>query len=398
MKVFIAYKGEVEKMFFGLNDEEKMLRKSVREMFKDSHTREHVRAFLENPTISKDLQKLLAKQGLLGIIDLEGSEGEGKGIVNGIVVAQEVGRYLLTYPLIEALVGLAALKQCKKHRKLVSEIENGHKVVTVAWNNVSARAYKSETGYVIDGILSEVPFAKDADVVIANVRVVGKGFTPKEEETLVVIDTKSSNVKVRNLHSMDGTYPLYEMSLQNYSLNEDAAIKGLGKGIGHELMSKMRTIATLLLSAELVGCAERAMDETVEYTKQRKQFGKPIGSFQAIKHMAADMYLKVESSKVAVEYAAWALESGDEEADLSVSIAKSYSSNAAVEVCGDGIQMHGGIGFTWENDIHLFFKRARRSAALLGDRYYHREQIARKVIDEVIKHKSAEKRNEYVNS
>lgn len=368
-------------MFFGFNDEEKMLRRSVREMFKDKNTSEHVRAFMEDMTIPQDMKKLLADQGLLGIIDLNGSGEEGKGMVNAILVAQEAGRFLLTYPLIESMVGVAALNTCQKHSKLASEIENGEKLLTVAWANVDAKARKTENGYVIDGTLREVPFAQDADVILANVRFLGKGITPEEEETLVVLETNSTNMVIRNANSMDQTYPLFDISLLNYPINESAVVKGMGMGRGHQLMEQMQKVGSLLLSAELIGCAERALYDTVEYTKQRKQFGKLIGSFQAMKHLAADMYLKVESGKSAVEYAAWAVDSDNEEADLSISIAKSYSSSAGVQVCGDAIQMHGGIGFTWENDMHLFFKRARRSAAVLGDSYSHREYIAKSVID-----------------
>lgn len=370
-------------MFFGFTDEEKMLQKSVREMFKKRNTTEHVRGFMKEGSISKEMKTLLANQGLLGILDLEDTSEEGKGMVNAILIAQEAGRHLLTYPLNEAMVGLAALKTCKQHNEIIKEVELGEKILTIAWVNVDAKVRKTEDGFVLNGMLKEVPFAKEADYILANVRIAGQGFTPEEEETLVVINTRNSKMSIHNSNSMDETYPLYEVNLLNYPISKADIVKGLGMGKGHALMSKMRQIGALLISAELVGCSERALYETVEYSKQRKQFGVEIGSFQAMKHMAADMYLKVESGKVAVEYAAWALDTDDEEADLSVSIAKSYISNASVEICGDAIQMHGGIGFTWENDMHLYFKRARRSAAVLGNNYFHREKIAKIAIDEL---------------
>lgn len=376
-------------MFFGFNDEEKMLRRSVREMFKNKNTAEHVRAFIDNPTISQDMQRLLGEQGLLGMVDLNGTLEDGKGMVNAILVAQEAGRNLLTYPLLEAMVGVAALRTCSKQTSLTTEVEDGKKVLTVAWVNVDAKARKTEQGYVLDGTLKEVPFAADADVILANVRVLGKGRTPIEEGTLVVLDAKSPNLSLRNANSMDLTYPLYDVTLLNYPIHDYAIVQGVGMGRGEQLMAQMRNLGALLLSAEMVGCAESALYDTVEYTKQRKQFGKLIGSFQAMKHMAADMYLKVESGKSAVEYAAWAVDTESEDADLAVSIAKSYNSSASVQVCGDAIQMHGGIGFTWENDMHLYFKRARRSAAVLGDSYAHREKIAKKAIDELDTNKEA---------
>lgn len=370
-------------MFFGLNDEEKMLKRSVGDMFKNKNTMEHVRSFMQERTISKDMQKLLGEQGLLGIIDLEGAEENGKGIVNAILVAQEAGRNLITYPLLESMTGLSVLKTCNNHSSLVNEIENGKKVLTIAWGNVDAKARKTENGYCLDGTLREVPFAKDADVILANVRVLGSGNTPDDEETLVVIDPNSTNLVIHDANSIDLTYPLYDVNLLNYPLNESAIVKGVGMGRGKLLMDQMRRLGALLLSAELVGCAERALYDTVEYTKQRSQFGKLIGSFQAMKHMAADMYLKVESGKAAIEYAAWALDSDNVEAELAIAIAKSYTSNAGIQVCGDAIQMHGGIGFTWENNMHLFFKRARRSAAFLGDSYFHHENIAKVAIDQL---------------
>lgn len=370
-------------MFFGYSDEEKMLQRSVRDMLKERNSAEYVRGFMKNPTISKDLQRLLAQQGLLGIIDLENKEE--KGIVNAIIVSQEAGRSLLTYPLLESMVGLAVLKESKQQEQLVDEIELGKKILTVAWVNTDAKARKTEDGFVINGTLREVPFAEDADVILANVRISGYGATAEEEETLVVIDSKHQGVTKLNSQSVDETYPLYEISLANYPLQESQLVGRAGMGSGHAKMKKMRRLGSLLLAAEIVGSSERTLYDTVEYTKQREQFGTVIGSFQALKHMAAEMYMKVECGKVAVDYAAWTLDTDNEEAEEAVAIAKSYASSAGIEICGNAIQMHGGIGFTWENDTHLFFKRVRRSAALLGDSYEHRETLATIAIDQLLK-------------
>ena len=384
-------------MFFGYSDEEKMLQRSVREMLKERNSTEYVRGFMEDPTISKDMHKLLAKQGLLGIIDLESKEE--KGIVNAIIVSQEAGRSLLAYPLLESMVGLAILKESKQHEQLVDDVESGKNILTVAWVNVDAKARKAEDGYVINGTLREVPFVQDADVILANVRINGYGVTAEDEETLVVIDSKHPTVTKLNSQSVDETYPLYEINLANYPLKKEHVVGKAGMGSGHQKMKKMRELGSLLLAAEIVGCSERALYETVEYTKQREQFGTVIGSFQALKHMAAEMYMKVESGKVAVDYAAWAVDTDSEEAEEAVAIAKSYTSSTGIEVCGNAIQMHGGIGFTWENDTHLFFKRVRRSAALLGDAYEYREKLATIAIDNFLrkdKETSSESRVEYV--
>lgn len=369
-------------MNIGITEEQRMIQRSVRDMLQERHTTEVVRKFMDEPKVSKDLQKLLANQGLLGLLDPNGSTPEERGVMNAVLVAQEAGRALLTFPLIETTVGLYALKQCKQHDDLISAVESGDKLLTVAWVTIDAKAYRSEGGFTLSGKLTEVPFAADADVILANVRIAGFGQSPNDEETVVVLDAKNPAVSVRNLKSMDETYPLYEVTLTNYPLTIKDVVKGAGQGVGHELMKEMRRLGALLLSSEMVGFSEKAMYETIEYTKQRKQFNTEIARFQALKHMAAELLLLVESAKVAVEFAAYAVEN-DDNADVAVGIAKSYASKTATRVGKDAIQMHGGIGFTWENDMHLYFKRARRSASVLGDSYAHREVIAKHLLDAV---------------
>ncbi len=131
----------------------------------------------------------------------------------------------------------------------------------------------------------------------------------------------------------------------------------------------------------MVGGMQRTLDLTVEYAKTRKQFGKPIGTFQAVQHQCADMYLETESSRSAVYYAAWALEQNAPDAATAVSIAKMYASDACRTVGNRGIQIHGGMGFTWENDLHLYYRRAKACETMFGDATFHRERIARLVID-----------------
>jgi alkylation response protein AidB-like acyl-CoA dehydrogenase len=131
----------------------------------------------------------------------------------------------------------------------------------------------------------------------------------------------------------------------------------------------------------MVGGMQRTLDLTVEYAKTRKQFGKPIGMFQAVQHHCADMYLETESARSAVYYAAWALEQNAPDAASAVSIAKLYTSEASRTVGNRGIQVHGGMGFTWENDLHLYYRRAKASETTFGDATFHRERLARTVID-----------------
>jgi alkylation response protein AidB-like acyl-CoA dehydrogenase len=143
----------------------------------------------------------------------------------------------------------------------------------------------------------------------------------------------------------------------------------------------MLNVATAGLVAEMTGGMQRLLEMTVEYAKTRKQFGRPIGQFQAVQHLCADMLVYTESSRSAAYYAAWAIQEGVPEAPLAVSVAKAYASDAYREVGNRAIQVHGGMGFTWENDAHLFYRRAKASELAFGDAAYHRERIAKLVID-----------------
>lgn len=367
-------------MDFSYSDEEVMLQRSVREMLREKNSVEQVREYVDKNTINNEMSKLIAQQGILSMVDLE--DKENKGMIPGVIFAQEAGRSLLMYPYIEAILTNALLSTDDKHTKTVANIEDGNKVPTIAWTSAEATVEKTvDNEYVANGILKDVPFAKDADIILASVRILGSGLSSKDEETIILLDAKSDQLSVRNHQSLDETYPIYEVALHNYTFDSSSIVFMEGMGVGHQKMAYLKRLATALLAAEITGASERMMHSTVAYLKERQQFGVPIGSFQALKHMAADMYTKVESMKVAIDYCAWTLDVDHEEALEAVSIAKSYASSNAIAIAGDAIQMHGGIGYTWENDMHLFFKRIRRAAVLLGTSYAHREILATLKID-----------------
>jgi alkylation response protein AidB-like acyl-CoA dehydrogenase len=151
------------------------------------------------------------------------------------------------------------------------------------------------------------------------------------------------------------------------------------EGAAAPVLSRTLDLAAVALAAEQVGGAQRCLDMAVEYAKTRIQFGRPIGSFQAIKHKCADMLLEVESAKSAAYYAGWAAAEDSEELPVVASLAKSYCSEAYFHAAAENIQIHGGIGFTWEHDAHLYFKRAKSSELMLGDPSYHRELLAQRI-------------------
>jgi alkylation response protein AidB-like acyl-CoA dehydrogenase len=196
---------------------------------------------------------------------------------------------------------------------------------------------------------------------------------------LVALTPDHEGVEVVNRPTMDRTRNLAMLEV-NTSVTEEAVIVGAEGGAA--ALARVLQRGAILLAAEALGGAQRCMDIAVEYAKVRVQFGRPIGSFQSIAHKCADMLVKVESARSAVLYAAWAADSGGDDLLSVSSLAKSYAAEAYYRVAGSMIQVMGGIGFTWEHEAHLHFKRARASQQLLGSTEHHREQLAAMLLDE----------------
>jgi alkylation response protein AidB-like acyl-CoA dehydrogenase len=212
-----------------------------------------------------------------------------------------------------------------------------------------------------------------ADYVICVARTRG-GRNPESGISLFVVDMKSPGVTCTPLISMDQTRRLSEVSFMSVGVSLDTMLSG--RGTAWPVLQRALDKATVALCAEMVGGAERAMEMCLEYGKTRVQFGRQIGTFQAVKHKIADMKVWVENAKSVVYYAAWAAASDAPEAARAASMAKAYCSEMYNRVTADGMQVHGGIGFTWDHDMHLYFKRAKSSEVLLGNATWHRERVA----------------------
>jgi alkylation response protein AidB-like acyl-CoA dehydrogenase len=175
--------------------------------------------------------------------------------------------------------------------------------------------------------------------------------------------------------SIDETRKLCEVTLDNVTVPASALLGELHGG--WPALARVMDRAAVALAAEICGAAQRVLDMTVEYAKLRVAFGKPIGTYQGVKHKCADMLVEIENAKSLTYYAAWALDDGSDEAVQAVSMAKAYASDAGRKVCAAGIQLHGGIGMTWEHDLHLYLKRAKACEVAFGDATWHRERLAR---------------------
>jgi len=358
-------------MEFGLNESQEILKESARKFFAGECPMAEVRRLTETDTaFDAHLWAKLAEQGYTGIIFPEDTGGAGLGIVELALLMEEAGRALLPGPFFStvALAGsvLLAVADAAQRRDYLSAISRGEARATVAFLEASASWDPADVQITaVKGKLKgEKLFVPDAAVADWIIAVAKNG--------VFLVDPKSGGVRITPMRSMDLTRKLYTVQFDNVPAEKLGEVSGISKAFD---------VAAVALAAEMVGGMQRTLDLTVEYAKTRKQFGKPIGIFQAVQHQCADMYLETESARSAVYYAAWALEENVSDAASGVSIAKMYASDAGRTVGNRAIQVHGGMGFTWENDLHLYYRRAKASETAFGDPTFHRERLARLVID-----------------
>jgi alkylation response protein AidB-like acyl-CoA dehydrogenase len=377
-------------MDFELNDTQKLFQRSAREFFAQECPPALVREMIENgDPYSRDLWAKLVEQGWTGLIFAEEHGGQGLGHVEMAVGFEEMGRalfpgaYLSTVALSGSLLSQVA-SEANSHKHLEA-ICGGQAQATLAlleesasWDagQVALTATETGDGLRLSGKKLFVADAETADIILVAARAGG-------ELVIAAIPRTRDGVSIKLMPSLDQTRHLYEVSFSDAEINNaDVIARGdaARRALEHAL-----DVAALAASAEMVGGMQWILEATVEYAKTRKQFGKPIGSFQAVQHHCANILLMTESARSAVYYAAWVMGNDPEQAPLAVSIAKTYCSDAYREVGNLGIQVHGGIGFTWDENIHFYYKRAKASELLFGDATYHRERIARIIIDRASK-------------
>jgi alkylation response protein AidB-like acyl-CoA dehydrogenase len=374
-------------MDFGFNEEQELLRGQARDFLDKQCPTSRVRELMASDRCYDDaMYAQMASLGWTAIPFPEEYGGLGLGIVDLTVVLEEMGRHVTPAPL-QSAVGLAGMtllhggSDAQKQRLLPSLCE-GESVGTVALVEESGRwdaegvqlpAQRSGDAYLLSGEKLYVPDAHVADWMIVAARS-GNGGGGGDGVTLLLVDTAGPGVSVRTMKTMDQTRRLCVVSFDGVEVGADAVVGSEGRG--WSVLRKGLDRALVAISAELCGTAQRALEMSVEYAKTRQQFGRPIGSYQAVSHKCADMLVQVESAKSLTYYAAWAVDNDVPEAPLAAAMAKAYASDAARLVTGAAIQVHGGIGFTWEHDMHLYFKRAKWGETTLGDAVFHRERVA----------------------
>jgi len=368
-------------MQFTFSDEQEQFRAGIQRFLAARSPTTEVRRLMEteqgyDPGVWRQLSEELA---LPGIHIPESYGGAGFGPVELGIVMEELGRSLLCAPYFSTcvLAAGAILQGASEAQKLelLPAIAAGERLATLAvtepngrWDRsgVQLTATPGGAGYLLNGSKSFVVDGLIADLLI----VVGRlaGTTGDAGLALFALPAQSSGVQRRALASMDPTRKLARIEFH------DAPAELLGEpGSGAQAMASTLDQAAIALANEMVGGAQALLDSAVAYAKMRVQFGRAIGSFQAIKHKCADMLLEVELAKSAAYYAAQAAADGDPELPALASLAKASASDAYINAAANCIQLHGGIGFTWEHDTHLWFKRAKSSEVFLGDPGYHRE-------------------------
>jgi alkylation response protein AidB-like acyl-CoA dehydrogenase len=371
-------------MDFAFSEEQEMLRSSARDFLAKECPSKVVRRLMEAAdSYDPALWKKMAGLGwtALGIPEQYGGVGS---FLDLTVVLEEAGRALLPGPFF-ATMGLAvpALIEAgteSQKKEVLSAIAHGTARSTVAFTEPSGRwdasgvtlsAKPVGSGWRLDGVKTFVPDAEGADYIVVAARTRGEG---EEGISLFLVNGRPKGMTVTPLKTLDMTRRWSEVRFDGVELNSDTLMGAQNQGWAP--LKRALEWATAALCAEMIGGTQKVLETSTEYAKTRHQFGKPIGIYQAVSHKLADMLVLSESGRSATYYAAWTVEADAPDRSMASSMAKAYVSDAYRKVAGDGIQVHGGIGFTWEHDMHLYFKRAKASEVTLGDATYHRELVA----------------------
>jgi alkylation response protein AidB-like acyl-CoA dehydrogenase len=372
-------------MDFGLSEEQEMLQQSAREFLTQECPPAFIREMVKDKDgFSRELHRKMAEQGWTGLLIPEAYSGLGLKMLDMAVLLEEVGRAVVPGPFMfsSVLVTLALMQggTTVQKKAWLPKLAAGEAVGTFAFletedridaGGVALKAKKSREGYTLSGTKMFVPFATVADVLLVATRTGGRN---EEGITLLLVERETPGLTIKPLEIFDRTRRVYEVELKNTSVPTTAVVGG--EGHGWKILSRLIDAACVALAADSLGGAQKALEMAVEYTKVRTQFNRPIASFQALKHMAAEMVSEIEPARSLVWYAAHTFDTQPHEASRAASMAKARLSEVYSRATNRAVQMHGGIGFTWEHDMHFWFKRAKWNEFAFGDATYHRERLA----------------------
>ena len=326
-----------------------------------------------------DLWTALADLDYTGITVPFEYDGFGEGMGYLVALLEVAGRYALPGPLPETAAVAVPLvddlgtdAQRDDHLPAIAAGERRFSVAVYDDRTeslpaaIDLTATATEEGYRLSGTKTLVPYGGEVDRVLVAARTAAEGTEATDWDglSLFVVDPGAEAVSATALDSLDRTRPMYELTFDDLALDEEAVL-GTPGDAGQALRRAMDNY-TVAATAMLVGAADRAVDLSVEYGNDREQYGQPIGKFQAVKHRAADMWIDVQSARSLVYYAAWALENGESDAERAVAATKAYAGDRLHRVFSDDIWNHGGMGYTWDHDSHIYLKQAKAWRNFLG--------------------------------
>lgn len=374
-------------MEFGLSEDQEMLKTMARDFLTKEVPKTFVRKMMTDEIgHSPELWKKMADLGWLGLVFPEKYGGAEMSFRDLAILAEEMGRALIPEPFISTvcMVGFPIMYAGSEELKqeFLPKISSGDLVATMAileedgdlWaGGINMKATKRGSSYTIKGSKFFVTDAKAVDYYLVAARTQNSP-NPEDGITLFMVDAEEWGVYASPLKSIDEIRKQYEVSFKNVSVPESNIIGEVNKG--WEIIKDTIMKTNAIICAEMIGGCDWVLETTVAYTKDRKAYGVPIGSFQALKHIMADMYSTIEHAKPLMIHAVESIKDDSPNAALSVAMAKSYCGDTYKWITDRGVQLHGGIGFTWDHDMHLYFKRARWAAEVFGNSNYYRELVA----------------------
>ncbi|MBI2760128.1 MAG: acyl-CoA/acyl-ACP dehydrogenase [Chloroflexi bacterium] len=370
-------------MDLGLSEEQELLKNSARDFLEKEVPETYVRQMEEDEKgYSPEVWKKMADLGWQGLMIPEDQGGAGFGFLDLVVLLEEFGRALVPGPFIPTMVAATAIIEGgsdQQQNDILPRVASGDLIMTLAFTEPSARfdaegvelkAEKSGDGYTLNGIKLFVPDAHVSDQLVVAARTGGSG---EQGLSLFLVDRAASGISIEVLKTIASDKQC-EVKFENVKVPAANLIGA--EGAGWDILQRVIRKATCMEMAYLVGLAQQDFEISVNYAKERVQFGRPIGSFQAIQHKAADMVTDVDGARFIMYRAAWAVAENEPDADMQVSMAKAWVSDATRRVVAHGQQIHGGIGFTKDYKIQLFFRRQKRGELMWGDGDFHREKVA----------------------
>lgn len=350
-------------MDFELSEDQALLRDVSRKMLGTSCPSSLVRTVAEaGGDVDDSLWQRGVELGWTGLSAPESVGGAEQGIVELMIVAEELGRVVAPGPFMDTALAAQALGRhdSEELRTIAEGLAEG--TLRAAWAHDGTVTSRIDgTGLVLTGRAGAVQAVAAADWLLVTTN-------DADSPALVLIDPRDIGMQRRR--TLDESRGWYDLSFDDVSVPASRVL-----ATGHEAVTWWRDAATVLICADALGVGERLLEMTVEHATTREQFGRPLGSFQAIKHKAADMLTALKGVRAATALAAMALDAGQPNASLDASIAKAYTSEGISALAGEALQVHGGIGFSWEHDLHLFLRRAKTDEIVLGGPEAHYERI-----------------------